>query len=108
MKGVRVLSMMLSVILIAKLGTIQYEGHKETWYNLNMNKVIERADSATGLDDMYWVRDDGCKMYGPWVIVAAHPSKIRYTFVETSRGTGIILDAHTAGDMELIDIATNW
>ena len=108
MKGARVLSMILAVILTAKLGTIQYKGHKETWYNLNMNKVVERADSAIGLDNMYWVRDDGCKMYGPWVIVAAHPSKTRYTFVETSRGTGIILDTHTVADKELIDIATTW
>ena len=108
MKGVRILTTMLAVVLTAKLGTIQYQGHKETWYNLNMNKVVERADSATGLSNMYWVRADGCKMYGPWIIVAAHPSKIRYTFVETSLGTGIILDKHTAKDTELIDIATNW
>lgn len=108
MKRVKILSMMLAVILTARLGTIQYEGHKETWYNLNMNKVIERADKAFGMTDLYWVRDDGCKMYGPWIICAGHPSAIRYSLVETSRGTGIILDTHTVDDITLIDIATNW
>ena len=97
-----------AVILTAKLGTVQFEGHKETWYNLPMKRVIARSDSATGLSDMYWIREDGVKMYGPWVICAAHPSKIRYSRIQTSLGEGIILDTHTAKDTELIDIATTW
>ena len=83
-------------------------GFTETWYNLPMQNVIERSDAATGLSDMYWIRDDGVKMYGPWVICAAHPSKVRYTRIETSLGEGIILDTHTSEDPELIDIATTW
>jgi len=99
---------MLALVLTAKMGTIQFEGHKETWYNLDMTKVVERSDKAIGLTDMYWVREDGVKMYAQWVIVAAHPSKIRYSRIQTSLGEGIILDAHTSDDKELIDIATTW
>lgn len=97
-----------AVILTAKLGTVQFEGHKETWYNLPMKRVVARSDSAIGLSNMYWIREDGVKMYGPWVICAAHPSRIRYSIVRTSLGEGIILDTHTAKDTELIDIATTW
>ena len=98
----------LALVLTAQAGRITFNGHQETWYNLPMQNVIERSDAATGLSDMYWIRDDGVKMYAQWVICAAHPSKVRYTRIETSLGEGIILDTHTAGDPELIDIATTW
>lgn len=98
----------LAVVLTASLGRIQFNGHSETYYNLPMQKVIERADKATGLKDMYWVREDGVRMYAQWVICAAHPSKIRYSRIKTSLGEGIILDTHTTNDTELIDIATTW
>lgn len=105
---IRVIATLMAVILTAKLGRITYNGHQETFYNLPMQKVVERSDRAMGLKDMYWVRDDGCKMYGQWVIVAAHPSVTRYSLVETSRGTGIVLDTHTAGDVNLYDLAVAW
>lgn len=98
---------LLAVVLTAKLGTVRYNNHTETWYDLPMENVIQRSQDA-GIPCDYWVRDDGVKMFGPWVIVAAHPSKIRYTFVDTSLGTGIILDTHETGDEELYDIATTW
>ena len=107
-KVIRVLTTLFAITLTARAGTIQFEGHKETWYNLKMNKVVARADKAIGMTDLYWIREDGVKMYGPWVICAAHPSKIRYSRIQTSLGEGIILDTHTANDTELIDIATTW
>ena len=107
MRRIGVLATLTAVILTAKLGTVQFEGHKETWYNLNMRKVVQRAQNM-GIPAEYHVREDGVKMFGPWVIVAAHPSKIRYSIVQTSLGEGIILDTHTAKDTELIDIATAW
>ena len=61
-----------------------------------------------GIPCDYWEREDGCKMFGPWIIVAAHPSVTRYTFVETSLGTGIVLDRHCVNDPNLYDIATTW
>ena len=99
--------MFLAVVLTASLGKVTYNGHTETWYDLNMSKVVQRAQDM-GIPCEYWVRDDGVKMFGPWVICAGHPSKIRYTFVQTSLGDGIILDTHEMDDAELIDIATEW
>ena len=97
----------LAVILTAALGRIQYGNHTETWYDLPMDKVVSNAQAA-GIACKYTVREDGVKMFGPWVIVASHPSVTRYSFVETSLGTGIVLDRHTCQDAELIDIATDW
>ena len=105
---VRVITTLFAITLTAKLGTIQFDGHRETWYNLDMSRIVRQTDEATGLTNMYNVRSDGAKCYGPFVIVAAdlnlHP---RYTFVETSLGTGVVLDAHTT-DRDTIDIATDW
>ena len=98
---------MLAVLLTAKLGTIQFEGHKETWYNLDMTRCVRRAQDM-GIPAEYWVREDGVKMFGPWVILASHPSVTRYTRMQTSLGEGIVLDRHTSNDTALIDIATAW
>lgn len=96
-----------SIVLTAKAGTISYNGHREVWYNLNMNRVVAKAQNM-GINADYWVRDDGVKMFGPWVIVAGHKSKTRYTRLDTSLGEGIILDYHTVDDPNLYDIATTW
>ena len=98
---------LLYVVLTAVLGRVTFNGHTETWYDLPMENVIQRSQDA-GIPCDYWVRDDGVKMFGQWVIVAAHPSKTRYTRVQTSLGEGIILDTHETNDKELIDIATTW
>ena len=103
----RAITMMSALILTAKAGRIAYGDHVETWYNLDMSRVISRADQAIGLTDLYHVDERGVKMYGPWVIVAAHPSKVRYSRVQTSLGEGIILDTHTT-DPEVYDIAVAW
>ena len=104
---IRVLTTLVAIALTAKLGTIQYNGHTESWYDLPMGTVVQRAQDM-GIHCEYWIRDDGVKMFGPWVIVAAHPSKIKYTRIDTSLGEGIILDTHEKLDKELIDIATTW
>ena len=104
---IRVITTLFAIILTAKLGTVQYNGHTETWYDLPMQRVVQRAQDM-GIPCEYWVRDDGVKCFGPWVIVAAHPSKTRYTFIDTSLGAGIILDTHTKSETELYDIATTW
>ena len=72
-----------------------------------MDKCVKRAQEV-GIPCEYWERDDGVKMFGQWVIVAAHPKVTRYSLVETSLGQGIVLDRHTAEDTELYDIATVW
>lgn len=83
-------------------GVYYYEGRKETYYNLDMENVILNAQ-ALGIQGDYWIRNDGVKMYGDYVIVASQAKK--GTIIETSLGTGIILDYCPAGT---IDIATNW
>ena len=108
-KVIRGITTLLTIILTASLGRIQNTntGMTETWYDLPMDKVVKRAQDM-GIPAEYYVREDGVKMFGPWVIVAAHPSKIRYSRIQTSLGEGIILDYHTCPDTELYDIATDW
>ena len=108
-RGLRIVTMLMAVVLTARLGTIQYGNHKETWYNLRMNKVVERADAFYGLHDVYAVREDGVKTYNGFVIVATDWSVYPFgSVVETSLGTGIVLDHHTAKDKTLVDVATAW
>lgn len=104
---IRGITTLLTIILTASLGRIQFGAHTETWYDLDMSKVVANAQAA-GIPCEYSVREDGVKCFGPWVIVAAHPSIPRFSLVETSLGTGIVLDRHTCQDAELIDIATDW
>ena len=100
---------LLATILTASAGRITFNGHSETYYSLPMKRVVARADDRYQTNNVYWIRDDGCKMYGPFVIVAADFGTYPYgSIVGTSRGLGIVLDTHTASDRGLIDIATTW
>jgi len=99
-------TLLTALILTAALGRITYGNHTETWYDLPMDKVVANAQEVIPCE--YWIRDDGVKMFGQWVIVASHPSVTRYTIVETSLGQGIVLDRHTSGQEDLYDIATVW
>ena len=86
---------------------------KETYYNLNMTGVVNIMRSL-GYDAEtypYWVREDGCKMLGDYVMVAASfDIRPRGTILETSMGTAIVCD--TGGfanyNQTQIDIAVNW
>lgn len=98
------------VALSSDLGRVQGPSGEETFYNLNMTKIIERMQSL-GYDYEYWIREDGVKMLGDYVIVAAN-FEIRPlgTVVETSLGQGLVCDT---GDFVKtnptgIDIATTW
>lgn len=83
-------------------GVNYYNNQKETYYNLDMSGVIANAQSQ-GIKGDYWVRDDGVKMYGDYVIVAAQAPK--NTIIETSLGTGIVLDYCPSNS---VDIAVAW
>lgn len=97
-------------VLTAFKGVNYYGEQKETYYNLPMDGVISIAQSQ-GIEGEYWVREDGVKMYGNYVIVAAnldvHP---RGSLIETSLGTGIVLDTggFAATNHTQVDIATAW
>lgn len=96
--------------LTKQAGVNYYGEQKETYYNLNMSRVVSNAQ-GNGLDGEYWVRDDGAKMFGGYVIVAANQDVHPYgSTVETSMGTGIVLDTggFASGNPTQVDIATDW
>lgn len=91
-------------------GTIQGPSGKETYYNLNMSGVVSIM-RRMGYDYEYWVRDDGVKMFGNYVMIAANLNlRPRGSLVQTSLGMGIVCD--TGGfarrNPTQIDIATTW
>lgn len=97
-------------ILTRDLGLIEGPSGNETWYNLNMDGVIQIMYEA-GYEYQYWIREDGVKMFGQYIMCAAdlelHP---RGTLVETSLGMGIVCDTgtFTYEDPHRIDIAVTW
>lgn len=96
--------------LTKQAGVNYYGEQKETYYNLNMSRVVSNAQ-GNGLEGDYWVREDGAKMFGDYVIVAANQDVHPYgTTVETSMGTGIVLDTggFASGNPTQVDIATDW
>lgn len=83
---------------------------KETYYNLNMSTVVSIMRSM-GYTGEYWVRDDGCKMLGEYIMVAANLNlRPRGSIVETSLGDAIVCD--TGGfakrNPTQIDVAVTW
>ena len=96
--------------LTQSAGVNYYGDQKETYYNLNMNRVVSRAQDS-GIEGDYWVREDGVKMYGDYVIIAANQEVHPYgSTVDTSLGEGIVLDTggFAAGNPTQVDIATDW
>lgn len=60
---------------LTRSGGVNYHnGVKETYYNMNMSGVIANA-KRMGISGDYWVRGDGVKMYGDYVIVASQQPK---------------------------------
>ena len=84
--------------------------HKETYYNLNMKRVIRNA-ANNGITGIYQERADGVKTYNNLVIVAANQSRHPYgSVVMTSLGPGIVLDtgSFARSNPEQYDIAVTW
>ena len=84
--------------------------HKETYYNLSMNRVVATAHEK-GLTGEYWEHPDGMKMFGTYIIVAANQQAHPYgSVVMTSRGAGIVLDTGTFAqtNAEQYDLAVTW
>ena len=85
----------------------------ESYYNLPMERCVEimRELGYNDIDFPYWVREDGAKMLGEYVMVAADlETRPKGTILETSLGMGIVVDT---GDFARtnptqIDIATDW
>ena len=75
-------------------GVNYYKGTKETWYNLDMTRIYAKADANFGKHHKKWTREDGVKMYGPYVVLAVPFDVYPYgtTDIPTSLGLGIALD----------------
>lgn len=87
---------------------------KETYYNLDMGGVISIMRNMGFAEDAYpyWVREDGCKMLGDYIMVACNLDlRPRGSLVETSLGTGIVCDTSPVfvGDSATqVDVAVTW
>lgn len=99
--------------LNSRMGVCYGPSGKESYYNMRMSGVIRimRDKGYKASKYPYWVRDDGCKMFGKYIIIAANLHvRPRGTLVKTSLGTGIVCD--TGGFARYtrtgIDIATAW
>lgn len=96
--------------LTKRAGTIMGPSGKETYYNMEMSGVV-KIMRRMGNNDKYWIRDDGCKMLGNYIMVAANLQlRPRGSHIQTSLGMGIVCD--TGGfakrNATQLDIATNW
>jgi len=94
-------------------GTCEGPSGHETYYNLNMSGVVSimRSNGYSEEEYPYWVREDGVKMLGDYVMVAAAFSiRPRGTIVPTSLGEGIVCDTggFATRNQYQLDIAVNW
>ena len=100
-------------VLSKSKGAIVGPSGKETYYNLNMSSVV-RAMRNIGYSEEeypYWVREDGVKMLGKYVMVAAnYDIRPKGTIIQSSLGEAIVCD--TGGfakrNATQIDIAVSW
>lgn len=94
-------------------GAIEGPSGRETYYNLNMTGVVNgmRRMGFDAANYPYAVREDGAKMLGPYIMVAANLSlRPKGSLVQTSMGIGIVADTggFAAHNHTQLDIATNW
>ena len=97
-------------VLNPVIGTVYGPSGRETYYNLPMQGVINIM-RRMGNNDPYWIREDGVKMLGNYVMVAADLHiRPRGSLIETSLGMGIVCDtgAFALRDPYQLDIAVNW
>ena len=100
-------------VLSKSKGVVYGPSGKETYYNLDMSGVINimRRAGYSEADYPYWIREDGVKMLGNYVMVAAnYNTRPRGTILESSLGTAIVCDtggfAHS--NPTQLDIAVTW
>ena len=97
-------------VLTRSRGTITGPSGKETYYNLNMSGCINIM-SGRGFHEPYWVRSDGVKMYGYYVMCAAGLSiRPKGSIVESSNGLAIVVDTggFASRNPSQLDIAVSW
>ena len=85
----------------------------ESYYNLDMSGVVAimRQQGYSEAEYPYWVRSDGCKMLGGYVMCAANFSVYpRGSVVQLTLGQGLVCDTggFAANDPYGFDIAVAW
>ena len=91
-------------------GTVDGPSGKETYYNLPMEGVV-KIMTDMGFPGEYWVREDGVKMLGDFVMIATNLDvRPRGSLVPTSMGMGLVCDTGTFAETNpyQIDIAVDW
>lgn len=97
-------------VLNSFAGLVAGPSGNETFYNLDMSGVISIMQSQ-GYNYEFWIREDGVKMFGDYVMVAADLSiRPRGSLIPTSLGMGIVCDtgSFVSWDPTRLDIATTW
>lgn len=97
-------------VLDKLIGTIDGPSGKETYYNLPMSKVVSNMHDM-GYEGDYWIREDGVKMLGDYILVAANLNvHARGSIIETSLGLGIVADSGDFAEINpyQLDIAVTW
>ena len=97
-------------VLTRSRGTISGPSGKETYYNLNMSGCISIMNGR-GFYEPYWVRSDGVKMYGYYVMCAAGLGiRPKGSIVESSKGLAIVVDTggFASRNPTQLDIAVTW
>ena len=97
-------------VLSRSRGTVSGPSGKETYYNLNMSGCINIMNGR-GFHEPYWVRSDGVKMYGYYVMCAAGLSiRPKGSIVESSNGLAIVVDTggFASRNPRQLDIAVTW
>ena len=100
-------------VLSKSKGVVNGPSGRETYYNLNMTGVINsmRRAGYSEAEYPYWVREDGVKMLGNYVMVAANYNiRPKGSIIESSLGAAIVCD--TGGFVKhhptQIDVAVTW
>lgn len=90
---------------------VNKNGNKETYYNLNMSGVVAAMSAYGFAAEDYSVREDGVKLLGGKVMVAANYNVYpKGSIVETSLGEGIVCDTggFAYSNPTQFDIAVSW
>lgn len=85
----------------------------EKWYNLPMGRCITNMRNM-GYDTEtypYWIREDGAKMLGEYVMCASNNNyRPKGTVIETSLGMALVVDSceAAASNPTLLDMCVDW
>ena len=99
--------------LTKSAGVFEGPSGKETYYNLPMGVCINNMrEMGYSVEEYpYYIREDGAKMLGEYVMCASNNSvRPKGTVLETSLGKAIVVDSCPAANNNstLLDMCTDW